>query len=126
MPKSARLRSLGPAPSKSSPLLEREAYWKEHVRRWQSSGLSQSAYCRREGLRANQLSYWYRRDHRLDHDSASVTASSKFIPVEITGPSPIPAPSSLPSLKVRLSNGACLEVIDAQSVELAARLLKAL
>ena len=127
MKKTPLLSELGTPPGKSSPLSEREAYWAEHVRRWRASGLSQGAYSRREGLRANQLSYWHRRDRR-QHQVSSSSAMSKFVPVEVkhTSSPPVAASLSGSALTVRLTNGARLEGIDAQSVELAAQLLKAL
>ena len=127
MKKTLSMSELGPPPGKSSPLSEREAYWAEHVRRWRASGLSQGAYSRREGLRANQLSYWQRREQRQRQASSS-SATSKFVPVEVkrSSLSPVTASLSGSGLTVRLANGARLEGIDAHSVELAAQLLKAL
>ncbi|MFB9067826.1 IS66 family insertion sequence element accessory protein TnpA [Pseudofulvimonas gallinarii] len=34
--------------------------WAAHVAAWQSSGLSQSAYCRRQGLSLASFGYWRR------------------------------------------------------------------
>jgi hypothetical protein len=36
-------------------------HWKEHIRRWKESGLSQSEYCRKHGLKANRFWYWKKR-----------------------------------------------------------------
>ena len=127
MKKTPLLSELGTPPGRSSPLSEREAYWAEQVRRWRASGLSQGAYSRREGLRANQLSYWHRRERR-QRQASSCAAASKFVPVEEKRSSSLPASALLSGsgLTVRLTNGARLEGIDAQSVDLAAQLLKAL
>lgn len=126
MKKTSPLPPLGAPPGKSSPLSEREAYWAEQIRRWRLSGLSQCAYSRREGLRSNQLSYWHRRDQRIDPSPSPAPAPSKFVPVELKRASTVTAPVSGSGLTVRLANGAQLEGIDAQSVDLAVRLLRAL
>lgn len=39
---------------------EAEAYWRAHVRAWRSSGLSQSAFCRRERLCVEVFGRWKR------------------------------------------------------------------
>ena len=49
---------------KSSQQQQRETkreFWKEHVRLWQDSGLSQKEYCRQNNLRENRLTYWKKR-----------------------------------------------------------------
>lgn len=40
---------------------QKHDFWKTHVEQWQQGGLSQSAYCRRHGLKANSFYYWRRR-----------------------------------------------------------------
>ena len=32
--------------------------WQQHVQTWQSSGLSQAAYCRKHKLKYNRFNYW--------------------------------------------------------------------
>jgi len=36
----------------------RRKFWKQHIQSWQSSGLSQTAYCRQNSLKQHQLAYW--------------------------------------------------------------------
>jgi hypothetical protein len=40
---------------------EKRAFWEEQIRFWQESGLSQSEYCKRQGIRQSQWFYWRRR-----------------------------------------------------------------
>ena len=40
---------------------EKREFWKEQIRFWQESGLSQSEYCKRHGIRTNQWFYWRKR-----------------------------------------------------------------
>jgi len=39
----------------------RKLFWSDHIQAWQSSGLSQSAYCREHDLCSQKLSYWKRK-----------------------------------------------------------------
>lgn len=32
--------------------------WRNHIQQWSESGLSQSAYCRKNNLRPNRFTYW--------------------------------------------------------------------
>ena len=50
--------------------------WVAVIADWESSGLSQSEYCKRSGIRDNQFSYWKRK--LLPSKSAS---TSDFIPL---------------------------------------------
>lgn len=40
---------------------EKAAYWSEHIAAWHRSGLSQGAYCRRQGLSQSSMGYWRKR-----------------------------------------------------------------
>lgn len=33
-------------------------FWEAHLKRWETSGISQSAYCRQNQLRLNRFIYW--------------------------------------------------------------------
>lgn len=81
------------------------------VRRWQASGLSQRAFCRREGIKEWQLSYWklqlFRADDaRHSHRNNSVPSTFAFAPVtvveqEVLTTGPVSQPDSKePGLEV--------------------------
>ena len=42
-------------------MTERARYWRRHVDRWERSGLSQAAYCRRHRLKAVAFGWWKRK-----------------------------------------------------------------
>jgi hypothetical protein len=44
--------------TKAEAVATRKRFWSAHVKQWQQSGLSQTAYCRQHGLKPTQLSYW--------------------------------------------------------------------
>jgi len=37
---------------------ERVCVWRDHIRGWLESGLSQAGYCREHGLKENAFTYW--------------------------------------------------------------------
>lgn len=45
---------------KKTPAQKRE-FWEEQIRFWHESGLSQTEYCKRHGIRTSQWYYWRRR-----------------------------------------------------------------
>jgi hypothetical protein len=40
---------------------QKQHYWQRHVRAWQSSGLSQAAYCQAQQLSLARFGYWRKR-----------------------------------------------------------------
>ena len=47
-------------------------FWKGHLDGWRCSGLTQTAYCRRQGLRLPSFGYWRRTLHKAAVPSALV------------------------------------------------------
>ena len=41
-----------------SNLRQKRKFWQAHIKAWQESDLSQAEYCRRQGLKSHNLSYW--------------------------------------------------------------------
>ena len=56
---------------------DRQAYWSQHIDQWKASGLSRTAYCRRESLSLQQLCYWINKSTK----SNAKAATSDFIAV---------------------------------------------
>ncbi len=105
-----------PPPGRGSSLREREAYWKRHVDRWRASGLSQSEYSRQEGLRSNQLSYWYRRD-QLSKEEKERVSSAGFVPLQVV------TAVEVENLSVKLPSGVVIEGVTASNVEVVRELV---
>lgn len=61
--------------------MERESrvrYWSQHIEAWKASGLSQRAYCKREGIAVSTLQWWCR---RLRGNGRAETL--QFVPVAV-------------------------------------------
>jgi hypothetical protein len=61
------------------------AHWEKHIETWQSSDLSQAAYCRQQGLNAHTFSsqlHAFRSQH--------ATESPTLIPIQIQEPLSVP------------------------------------
>ena len=100
----------------------RETHWQEHIVAWQSSGLSQKAYCDEHGLKSHQLSYWYRKQVRASApiEGGGQTAP-KFVPIAVSTP-----PTASLGLRLRLPNGCELLDIEAHHLGLLPSLLEVL
>ena len=88
------------------------AQWQAHIEAWQTSGLSQAAYCRRHGLSDKLFSLRKRqlKDRlvlpELGHGAGLASeASSELLPVKL-----IDDPSSQGSVYIQLPNGIELKV----------------
>ena len=71
--------------------------WKDRIQEWQSSGLSQAAWCQQYNIPPNQLCYWKKKI--LTQNSAS-----RLIPV------PLPVPASSQEATISLPSGITLKV----------------
>lgn len=56
-----------------------------HIEAWQTSGMSQAAYCREHGLNTKTFGNWVRK-----HRAGGVIGSAALVPVTIK-PMPVPA-----------------------------------
>jgi hypothetical protein len=60
---------------------ERVSFWSSHWTAWQSSGLSQRAYCHQHGLSYSAFGYWRSRVR-----GAAITPPPTFVPVLVEAP----------------------------------------
>src|SRR5579883_1954910 len=84
----------------------KEQFWRDHLQRWQRSGLSARAYCRRQRLSAPSFYGWRRT--LADRDRATPTEPTvAFLPLHVRHDplSPDPAP-----LELVLGNGRRLRI----------------
>jgi len=80
---------------------EKREFWEEQIRFWQESGLSQSEYCKRHGIRASQWFYWRRRCRDTE-------TGLTLVPLEFpsaNGPS-----HRVPAIRVITPNGFTIEL----------------
>jgi len=95
--------------------------WRQHVKAWRESGLSQADYCRQQGLNRKTFSLWTRRaqgDPSMDMD-----ASLKLISVQVSAPV---ATAEANAILLRFPHGAQLELSTAVPPRWLAELLRCL
>lgn len=65
------------------------AYWREHCHGWEMSGLSQRAYCEREGLSYSSFGYWRQQTRQAAGLVALPTPHQpcKLVPIQIASES---------------------------------------
>lgn len=56
------------------------------LERWQRSGATAAAFCRREGIHPQKLSYWKRVLGVAGGNGAGTEAEPRFVPVRLIGP----------------------------------------
>jgi len=61
-------------------------FWERHIQEWNRSGLSQSNYCRKEGLRYHAFLYWRR---RLNQRPGSQSSRQSINLVQLEIPEPV-------------------------------------
>ncbi|WP_086134638.1 IS66 family insertion sequence element accessory protein TnpA [Methylocaldum sp. SAD2] len=108
---------------------ERLAFWRRHWAAWQSSGLSQRAYCQQPGLSFSAFGYWRSRVK----DSATSPAPA-FVPVrvetaarEASGVTETPIPihaDTGSSVEIRLAHGRTIRVQPGFDEALLARVIR--
>ena len=101
------------APARS---LSQTHYWQEHINRWRESGLSQSAYCQREGLKLHCWYYWHKKLTQIPADKSR--SRNDFIAVEVM------SQARDQSLSVKLPNGIIIDGISTDNMALVGALLK--
>ena len=78
-----------------------QQHQQKHIKTWQSSGMSQAAYCRKQGLNAKTFGNWL----RIYRDDCADNQTATLVPVTIK-----PESSPMNSLKLRGSSGHVLEI----------------
>lgn len=66
-------------------------YWKRHFERWRASGLTQRAYCTREGLALSTFDHWRRQARKAQGEVAPAPQSVSahrltLVPVQLEAP----------------------------------------
>jgi hypothetical protein len=92
---------------------ERSRQWGRYISGWKASGLTQSAYCEREGISYDTFKRWR---HRLRSDAVMRGSAPRLVPVRVvasptlrstrTAPRlPTDRVGSSPGAQIRLANG---------------------
>lgn len=98
--------------------MELQEHHVEHIKTWQASELTQSVYCRQQGLNVKTFSRWFK-IYQLSNQSAKPL----LIPIEINPETTLQAPESI---WLRLPKGQALELPGNISPRWLAELLQCL
>ncbi len=94
----------------------REAFWREHVARWASSGQSIAGYCRARDLSEGCFHYWKSARNRREARRAADAARPAFAEVQV-------AVSSTAPIEIAFDGGCRVQVRPGFDEETLARVL---
>ena len=102
-------------------MTERARYWASQVSAWEQSGLSQAAFCRRQGLKGGTFAWWKRQlrqavDKRPKRGRPG-KATGRFVEVQLA--------ASRPEYEVLLACGRSIRVPSAFDPQVLSRLITA-
>ena len=97
-----------------------KTFWSNHVNQWDSSGVSQAAYCRQHDLCEQKFSY---RKRQSSFGKVNTKTSTGFARVQVDNL--IPASSAV-GLSIRFNNGIRIEGITENNLNLLQPLLTVL
>ena len=97
---------------------EREESWRRHIKSWETSGLTQAEYCKRNNLSKHGFTYWrYKRQKKNER--------TRFLPV-YPSPSITNSSKNNSGLKILIGERYRIEVEEGFSYEELHRLIAAL
>ncbi len=99
---------------------QRQTFWREHIEQWQSSRLSQAAYCQRYALVLHTFGYWKRKLLGVENPSASRSPWG-FTRVQVESTR---SPDS--GLSLHFADGTRLDGIQADNVMTVCQLIEGL
>ena len=94
---------------------KKRAYWANHIKQWNTSGQTQSEYCRRHQLKLHQLVYWkqvFSNTPKPKVKKPVNTLSGGFVAMQLTPATEPPAPD----LTLQLPNGLRIEGVHASNL----------
>jgi hypothetical protein len=97
-------------------------FWQLHLAQWQVSGLSQASYCRQQGLRTHQFSYW-KRKFLADREPVDPEPKAGFARVQVAAHV---ATSVSPGLSLCFRDGTQLTGIAQNNMALIKQLIEVL
>ena len=87
---------------------QKERFWRDHLKRWQGSGLTIREYCARHRVSEPSFYGWRRTLAQRDDDTTAtaVEPAVTFVPVQVQNDLPV----TPPVLEVVLANGRLLRI----------------
>ena len=91
--------------------------WLHRINAWQQSGLSQKAWCDKEGINPSKFSYWKRKQQAVPVNPDSEPAASTFVSAVLED-NVFSVHETTSSITVTLPNGVTLSGIDHHNLPL--------
>lgn len=101
------------------------AYWADHYRNWQSSGLSQRSYCQRERLSFASFDHWRRRAREAADTTPSVVKQPNDSKLTLV-PVRVGVAANTGDIQLRSPAGWCVSVPATLGLDAVAQLLSRL
>ncbi len=89
--------------SKAEQLEQKRIYWKQQIENWQSSGVTQSAFCQKHDLKPHQFTYWKKRFVQAE-------TGIRFVPIKFRHPASLSSGVSSTSLRLIVGNDLQIEI----------------
>jgi hypothetical protein len=90
---------------------EKLAYWHDHKRNWEVSGLSRTAYCEREGLKLSSFDYQRARIRAVEMAEALIKVDMS--PAMVDKKRPLPVAKATRFIPAIRADGAAMHTVDA-------------
>ncbi|MBT7338463.1 MAG: hypothetical protein HN802_02060 [Candidatus Jacksonbacteria bacterium] len=104
--------------------IEGEHFWREQICRYQASGLSKAAFCRKHTLVYHRFHYWHQQLAMTQAPVMNTATKVPLIPVRVSAPPTLPLTDTAhPVCQLSLPGNRRLSVYDVSAIE---PLLKAL
>lgn len=84
-------------------LEQKRASWKRQIENWQSSGMTQLAFCQKQDLKPHQFTYWKK---RFVQTETGIT----FVPVKIHRQLPTSSAVAAPSIRLIVDKNLQIEI----------------
>jgi hypothetical protein len=89
--------------SKAEQLERKRVYWERQIKSWQSSGMTQVAFCKEHDLKPHQFTYWKKRFVQIE-------TGIRFVPIKFHHRSTSVSDMDSPSLRLIVNRDLQIEV----------------
>ncbi len=104
----------------------KQSFWQHHLQSWQTSGISQAAYCNHHQLKIATFGYWRRKLARASWPAEEVRPALTLVPVSRSSLRQPPSPAVAEVLVMHSPGGWRLDIPATLPLPVLSQLLRAL